>query len=240
MQNKEEWKVYGNVFSKHSMELLFQMQSQGYFERLESTISVGKEANIFTAINKHNDRVIVKIYRLENCNFGQMYNYLKHDPRYTDLKNRTRLIIFTWTQREYRNLMLAREVIKVPKPIAFKDNIVVMEFIGDTDPAQELKDAKPKDPKKFFEKVVNNMRKLFKKSLIHGDLSQFNILNYNEEPVFIDFSQSTMTTAENAKELIQRDVKNICIYFRKFFPISEAEEIKIYNKIVGKAILGKK
>jgi RIO kinase 1 len=234
MINKEEWKVYGNVFSKHSMELLFQMQSQGYFERLESTISVGKEANIFTAINKRDERIIVKIYRLENCNFNKMYDYLKQDPRYTDMKKRSRLIIFSWTQREYRNLMLAREVIKVPKPIAFKDNILVMEFIGDTDPAQELKDTKPKDPKKFFAKVIDNMKKLFKKGLIHGDLSQFNILNYNEEPVFIDFSQGTMKNAGNAKELIRRDVKNICIHFRKYFSISESEEEKIYCKIVGK------
>jgi len=235
MQNKEEWKVYGNVFSKHSMGLLFQMQSQGYFEKLESTISVGKEANIFTAITKHDERVIVKIYRLENCNFTKMYDYLRYDPRYSDVKNRSRLIIFSWAQREYRNLMLAREVIKVPKPIAFKDNIVVMEFIGDDEHAsRELKDAPPKDPKRFYAKIINNMQKLFKKGLVHGDLSQFNILNHDEEPVFIDFSQGTMTTSPNAKELITRDVKNICIYFRKYFLISEAEELKAYNKIVGK------
>jgi RIO-like serine/threonine protein kinase len=43
-----------------------------------------------------------------------------------------------------------------------------------------------------------------------------------------------MTTASNAKELIQRDIKNICIHFRKYFPISEAEELKLYNKVVGK------
>lgn len=233
-KNREEWKVYGNVFSKHSRELLFQMTSQGYFEALESAISVGKEANIFTAKTKSDDRVIVKIYRLENCNFNQMYHYLSQDPRYNSLKRRARLIIFSWTQREYRNLMLAREAIKVPKPIAFKDNILVMEYIGDDDPAQELKNLPPKDPKKFYKKVIENMHKLFKKGMIHGDLSPFNILNYNEEPVFIDFSQGTMTTASNAKELIIRDVKNISIYFRKFFPITEAEELKTYYKIVGK------
>jgi len=233
-KNREIWKVYGNVFSKHSIDLLFQMSSQGHFEELESTISVGKEANIFTATTKRDERIIVKIYRLENCNFGKMYDYLNQDPRYTSLNKKTRLIIFAWTQREYRNLLLAREVIKVPKPIAFKDNILLMEFIGDNDPAPELKDSKPKDPKKFYKKVTDNMRKLFKIGLIHGDLSPFNILNYNEEPVFIDFSQSTMTNADNAKELITRDVKNIAIYFRKFFPITPEDELKMYNKIVGK------
>jgi len=109
-----------------------------------------------------------------------------------------------------------------------------MEFIGDDDPAPELKNLPPKNPKKFHKKVLDNMHKLFEKGLIHGDLSPFNILNHNEEPVFIDFSQSTTTSADNAKELIMRDVKNISIYFRKFFPITEEEELKMYNKIVGK------
>jgi len=238
-KNREVWKVYGNVFSKHSLELLFHMSAQGYFEDLESTISVGKEANIFTAKTKHDDRIIVKIYRLENCNFSKMYDYLNQDPRYTSLNKKTRLIIFAWTQREYRNLMLAREVIKVPKPIAFKDNILLMEFIGDNDPAPELKNLPPKNPKKFYKKVLDNMKKLFDKGLIHGDLSPFNILNHNEEPIFIDFSQSTMTNADNAKDLIMRDVKNISIYFRKFFPISEEDELKTYNKIVGKKQVAK-
>jgi RIO kinase 1 len=234
MKNKEEWKVYGNVFSQHSKNLLFQMSSQGHFEELESTISVGKEANIFTAGTKSGDHIVVKIYRLENCNFGKMYDYLSRDPRYTSLNKKTRLIIFAWTQREYRNLMLAREVIKVPKPIAFKDNILLMEFIGDEYAAPELKDSPPKDPKKFYTKILGNIQKLFKRGLIHGDLSSFNILNYNEEPIFIDFSQSTMTTGDNARELLERDLKNIHHYFRKFFSISEDDELKAYNKIVGK------
>jgi RIO kinase 1 len=230
--SKEDWKVYGNVFSAHSRKLLFKMSSQGYFEELEAAISVGKEANIFTAVTKDHERIIAKIYRLENCNFNQMYDYLRNDPRYESTNKNSRQIIFTWVQREFRNLMIAREVIKVPKPIAFKDNVILMEFIGVHDPAPELKDSPPKDPKKFFEKVINNVKKLFSAGLIHGDLSPFNILNFEEEPIFIDFSQSTMKTSSNAQELLKRDVKNICIYFRKYFPISEKEEEKIYGKII--------
>ena len=233
-KGREEWKVYGNVFSQHSKAILFQMSSQGHFEELESTIKVGKEANVFSAKTKHDDRIIVKIYRLENCNFGKMYDYLNQDPRYTSLKKKTRLIVFAWTQREYKNLLLARQVIKVPKPIVFKDNILLMEFIGDESPAPELKDSPPKNPKKFYKKIIDNIKKLFDIGLIHGDLSPFNILNYNEEPIFIDFSQATMKTAGNAKELILRDLKNINHHFRKFFPITEEDELKVYNQIVGK------
>ena len=230
--SKEDWKVYGNVFSAHSRKLLFKMSSQGYFEDLEAAISVGKEANVFTAITKDRERIVAKIYRLENCNFSKMYEYLRSDPRYVGTSKNSRQIIFTWVQREFRNLMIARDVIKVPKPIAFKDNVILMEFIGIHDPASELKDQPPKDPKRFFKKVIDNMHKLFGVGLIHGDLSPFNILNHEEDPVFIDFSQATMKTASNAQELLRRDVKNICIYFRKYFPISEIEEEKIYKKII--------
>lgn len=229
--NKEKWKVYGNVFSEHSIRLLFKMSSQGYFENLESPISVGKEANVFTAITKDHERIVAKIYRLENCNFNKMYDYLITDPRYNDVKRNARQVVFIWTQREYRNLMIAREAIRVPKPIAFKDNIILMEYIGDDVPAPELKHQDPKDPKKFFDKIVENIRKLYKIRLIHGDLSAFNILNDNDEPVFIDFSQGTMTDATNAKELLVRDVKNVCDYFKKRFSMKIDEE-KIYKKII--------
>jgi RIO kinase 1 len=228
MINKEEWKVYGNVFSKHSIDLLFKLSSQGYFEELESTVSTGKEANIFTAKTRDGSRIIAKIYRLENCNFNQMRKYLLNDPRYISTTKNSRQIIFTWTQREYRNLMIAREVIKVPQPIIFKDNILLMEFIGIDHPAPELKVMPPKNPKKFFDKVIKNMTKLFKHGMIHGDLSHFNILNHEEEPIFIDFSQATTTQAANAEMLIRRDITNIANYFKKFFDIDEDE---LYNKI---------
>lgn len=231
MKSKEEWKVYGNVFSEHSLKLLFKLSSQGYFEELESTISVGKEANIFTAVTKDHKRIVAKIYRLENCNFNKMYDYLNADSRYNGVSRNQRRIIFEWVQREFRNLMIAREVIRVPKPILFKDNVLLMEFIGNTDPAPELKDHAPKDPEKFFNKIIDNMHKLYHKKLIHGDLSAFNILIHNEEPIFIDFSQATPTDSSNSDELIKRDIKNISHYFRKNFSIKINEEM-IYKKIV--------
>ncbi len=53
-----------------------------------------------------------------------------------------------------------------------------------------------------------------KARLVHGDLSEFNILNLNGNPIIIDLSHAT--PIENAKELFERDVKNICIFFNKF------------------------
>ena len=230
-KNKEEWKVEKNVFSMSSERNLFKLASQGHFEELVSPIEMGKEANIFTARTKDGGLIIVKMYRLENCNFNKMYSYIRPDPRYIQLKTGKRNIIFSWVQREYRNLLKAREIIRVPTPLAYKDNILLMEFIGDDAPARLLKDDMPKSriaQKKIFDKVVEDMKRLYKAGLVHGDLSEFNILNHNGEPIFIDFSQCTTLENPNAMEILERDIVNVCNFFNKFLPVDE-EKVKKKN-----------
>jgi RIO kinase 1 len=213
--SREKWKVWGNVFDEFTFRTLFKLASQGHFEQIQSPISIGKESNVFSA-KKGNDRIIIKIYRLETCDFNRMYDYIKYDPRYVNLKKQKRKIVFTWTQREYRNLMKAREAgVNVPRPITFLNNVLCLELIGSKEVAPKLKDKIPKNKKSFFEKIVKNLQKLYKAGLIHADLSHFNILNFKEEPVFIDFSQCTLKRNPRAEEFLERDIKNICNFFNK-------------------------
>ena len=212
---REEFKTRHNVFDEFTNRNLFKLISEGYFKGLIGPVSVGKESNVFAA-QSIDKKVIVKIYRLETCDFNRMFDYLKFDPRYTVLKKKRREIIFKWAQREYRNLLTARNCgVRVPTPITLKHNILVMEFIGDKDPAPMLKDRLPRAPKDFFKETVDFMSKLYRAGFVHGDLSGFNILNWNEKPVFIDFSQATQLRSPMAEELLVRDVKNIANFFQK-------------------------
>jgi RIO kinase 1 len=223
--------VEKNVFSASSERKLYKLSGQGFFEALESPLSIGKEANIFTARTRDGGLIIVKIYRLENCNFNGMYDYIRPDPRQFGLKRGKRNIIFAWVQREYRNLMKAREVIRVPTPLAYKDNILLMEFIGDDTPALKLKDDLEKSiAPLFFKKTVRAMRDLYRAGLIHGDLSEFNILNWQGEPIFIDFSQGTTVDNPNAEEMLERDVRNVCRFFGKFIPVDEGKVMSVIKK----------
>ena len=230
--SREDWKIYQNVFDKFTIDLIRRLISQDYFEELEMPLAVGKEANVFIAKTKSPDkkRVIVKIYRLENCNFNKMFDYIKQDPRYLSMRKNRRDIVFSWVQREYRNLLLAREAINVPTPIIFKNNILVLEMIGE--PSPMLKDKKPKNPKKFLDLILKDVKSLWKQGLVHGDLSAFNILNNSEKPIFIDFSQATVTQSFDAKELLLRDLKNIKQFFAKLKTDLDVDET--YNKIISK------
>ena len=68
------------------------------------------------------------------------------------------------------------------------------------------------------------MKKSYDSGLIHGDLSSFNILNHNDKPFFIDFSQGTLVKTPNSGELLERDVRNIVGFFGKLGVEAEVEE----------------
>ncbi|MDP7180367.1 MAG: RIO1 family regulatory kinase/ATPase [Candidatus Woesearchaeota archaeon] len=223
---REKFRTWGNVFDNFTERTIFKLISEGYFDGLESPISIGKEANIFSATGK-NGRVMVKIYRLEACDFNKMYDYIKYDPRYAHIKKRKRVVILHWVQREYRNLLKAREAnVVVPTPMKFKNNVLVMEFIGNGEIAPRLKDKKPKNPKEFLKEIIINIKRMYKADMIHADLSAFNILNLNERPVFIDFSQCSSLKHPRAREFLERDIRNICTFFTKLGLKPNEEKIK--------------
>ncbi|MBS3102440.1 serine protein kinase RIO [Candidatus Woesearchaeota archaeon] len=213
---RDKFKTMHSVFDDFTNRTIFKLITEGHFRGLQGPIKIGKESNVFSALKENNEKVAVKIYRLETCDFNRMYDYIKDDPRFANLKRKRRRIIFAWVQREYRNLLKARESnIKVPIPIAFLNNVLVEEFIGNGEAAPKLKDQIPENKKDFFNKIIENMKKLYKSGLVHADLSAFNILNYNENPVFIDMSQTTTLKHPRAEEFLIRDVKNICNFFKK-------------------------
>ncbi|RLE48243.1 serine protein kinase RIO [Candidatus Woesearchaeota archaeon] len=230
-QTKEKHKTMKHVFDAFTERNLFKLSSRGYFDELESPIAMGKEANIFLA-RKRDKKVIVKIYRLSTCDFFKMYEYIRADPRFNVEKNR-RKVIFAWAKREYSNLLRARKNgVRVPTAHGYLYNILVMELIGDEQPAPLLKDSKPKDPKEFLKATITQIKKLYQAGLVHGDLSAFNIINHEEKPVLIDLSQATPLENPQAEEYLKRDIHNICTYFKKLG--TDCDEKSILKEIKNK------
>jgi RIO kinase 1 len=234
---REKFKTYKGVFDNFTLRNLFKLSSQGYFDDIEtmSPVSIGKESNVFYA-KKGKDKVIIKIYRLENCDFNKMFEYIRYDPRYIGLQRQRRKVIFSWVQREYRNLLKARQAkVRVPTPHAFLNNILIEEFIGKKNVAPKLKDKIPKNLKKFFDDTVSQLRRLYDAGLVHADLSHFNILNNDERPVIIDLSTCTPIDAEAAESYLERDIRNLCSFFSRYGLDEDKEKtikkIKAHQKV---------
>jgi RIO kinase 1 len=229
---REAFKTRNDVFDERTNRNLFELSSKGYFEDgTLSPISMGKEANIFSA-KKGNEKIIIKIYRVNTADFNRMFDLLKRDPRFPKLTKNRRKIICTWASREFRNLHKARDAgALVPTPHVLKENILIMEFIGDERPAPKLKDSSDID-EEFMKETVKNMKKLYKANLVHGDLSPFNILNHKNTPYFIDFSQAIEADTIFGDELIERDIKNMTFFFKKI-------GLKTSEEAIKKAVIGK-
>ena len=223
---REEWKTYDGVFDAFTNRTLFKLISQGHFEGLIGPISIGKEANVFSARTK-TGKVAIKIYRLETCDFNRMYEYIKYDPEFMSIKKQRRKVVFTWAQREFRNLIKARKMgVRVPKPINVLNNVLVMEFIGEDTAAFKLKDHIPDDLDDFYKKTVKYMKIIHDNNLVHSDLSAYNILNLNNEPIFIDLSQLMPLDIPGAKDHEDRDIKNVANFFKKYGLDVDGERLK--------------
>ncbi|MEM1577622.1 MAG: RIO1 family regulatory kinase/ATPase [Candidatus Pacearchaeota archaeon] len=233
---KENLKAYKNVFERSTIKAIFDLIAKGIIKGMESPIKIGKESNIFSAIREidgKDERVALKIYRISTCDFKRMKKYLILDPRYK-VGNSRKTIILQWAKREFSNLTKCyKNNISVPKPIARKDNVIVMEFIGNKKvdempiPASLLKDKIPKNTKKFFLCLIEEIKKMYLNAkIIHGDLSEYNILNYNEKPIIIDLSHGL--PAIGYREYLRRDIENIVRFFKKLNLDIDKEEIEKY------------
>lgn len=223
----ERFKAFAHVFDEGTLRAIFKCASAGNFDNLQSPIKIGKEANLFTA-TKGNELRCVKVYRIA-ANFKKMFEYMAPDPRYAGLKRNKMSIIYTWAIKEYRNLLRARESdVRVPKPYYVWKNVLVMEFIGCKEPAPQLNNCRPDNPEQFYEMLISNIRKLYHDAkLVHADLSAFNVLNDNEKPVIIDFSHAVDLRYPNAIQMLKRDIRIICAYFRKLgMKLDADEEVK--------------
>jgi RIO kinase 1 len=210
-------KTEEEVFDRSTVMAIYYLMSRGYVDRFDFPISTGKEANVFRAEDKKGAKVAVKIYRVSTGNFRKMRMYIEGDPRFKGITHDHRKLVYRWAMKEFNNLeRMVGSGIRVPIPVAQKDNVLVMEYIGsDEQPAPLMKDA-DFDVEKGFDFTVESLRKMYHDAkLVHGDMSEYNMLVNGDEFVLIDVSQAVHLKHPASMELLERDVKNIARYFRK-------------------------
>ena len=220
-KDNSERKTGNEIFDKITLETLYKLANQGYIDILNGAISTGKEANVLAGITDDEKFVAVKIYRIATSDFKKMDYYLKGDPRFNVKTKNKRKIIYSWVTKEFKNLTrLYSAGVNVPEPITSSNNVLLIEFIGDDE-------GNPAQP--FFNKLLVQL-KLFvnEAKLVHGDLSNYNILNLNEEPVIIDVSQSVVLDNPISKELLERDINTLVREYTKLGVKTNFDEIWEY------------
>jgi len=223
------------VFDQSTRMVVFDLLNTGVLYEVNGVVSSGKEARVYWAKNKEGDDLAVKIYLTSSAEFKKgMLKYIEGDPRFKSVKRDTRSLIAVWAQKEFRNLKEATEAsVRVPRPIAVKSNVVVMEFIGKEGvTAPSLKEDPPRNPDRVYRVLVTYLKRLHKKAkLVHGDLSEYNIMMWKGRPVIFDMSQSVSIEHPMANFMLDRDLQNLNRFFSrlsvKVYPLEELHRMVV-------------
>ena len=118
---------------------------------------------------------------------------------------------------------LAAAGVRVPQPFNFHDGVLLMELVVDAqgDAAPRLNDLvfTPEQAKAHHATLIAEVVRMLCAGLIHGDLSEFNILMAGDGPVIIDLPQAVDAAGNNhAQRMLLRDVANLRDFFGKFAP----------------------
>ena len=222
---KEQLKIEEGVFDNRTMMAIWRMFNHNIVSRLDYIIAKGKEADVYLADSGSSiagELAVLKIFRIETSSFDKRVEYMFGDPRFDKIrKNNTYEIVVTWCKKEFGNLKIAQMAeIHAPIPYYFKENILAIEFIGTGRlPAPVLKNVILDEPEKVLDTILIDMGKLYKAELVHGDISEYNILIRDGTPYIIDFGQAVVLSHPNAERFLERDVGNIISYFRKKYGI---------------------
>ncbi|MEA2090301.1 MAG: serine protein kinase RIO [Thermoproteota archaeon] len=235
-KRSEEYEVLEEVFDRSTLMTVYDFLNKGVIDEIFGVVSAGKEARIYWGKDREGNELAIKIYLTISAEFKRgKLPYLKGDPRFTHIKGDTRSIVYAWAQKEFKNLQRACKVgVRVPKPIAIKNNVLIMEFIGEEGyTAPILKEASIKNPEKLYQRLLNYIEKLYREAeLVHGDLSEYNIMVWREEPVLFDISQAVLLGHPMAKQLLQRDLENLRKYFKKL-SVNVLSADEMYRRVTG-------
>ena len=124
---------------------------------------------------------------------------------------------------------LAAAGVRVPHPYGFYDGVLLMELLADAngEPAPRLNDLQltATQAQEFHALLIKQVVLMLCAGIVHGDLSEFNILVDSTGPVIIDLPQAVDAAANNnASRMLQRDVENLANYFGQFAPELQATE----------------
>lgn len=227
--------------------ILYKFVNNGLLEDINGVISTGKESVVFHANGDttYPDLSIpkecaIKVFKTTLNEFKTRDKYIEADYRFKDRfsKQNPHKIVHMWAEKEKYNIMRMQKIgLNCPEMICLKKHILLMSFIGkDNKPAPKLRDVilKPEKWQSVYNEVVDAMHKMYNVGhMIHADLSEYNILWWDNKCWFIDVSQSVQPDHPVGLEFLLRDCRNICNFFEKkgVTDMKTAEEL--FKSITG-------
>src|SRR5208282_3402517 len=210
MKNKrsEEMDSLEEVFDRSTLMIIYRMLNRGTIKSIFGVLRSGKEARIYWGYGRRKETIAIKIFLTTSGEFKRgRLAYMRGDERFKNTRSDTRSLVNLWASKEFRNLQQAK----------IAGNVLVMEFIGKNgNPAPLLRETPLDHPARVYDKIAEEIKTLYQKAqLVHGDLSEYNIMMLGKQPVLIDFAQAVPPEHPMAAIFLKRDLDQLNGYFTK-------------------------
>ena len=205
----------------------------GVIDEVVRSLKSGKEAAVYVVRAKA-ELLCAKVYKnMSQRSFQKRAQY--QEGRQVRGSRRTRAIgkrsrfgrgeeESEWKNAEVSALYQLMEAgVRVPKPYGYFDGVLLMELVVDVEgnSALSLSDIEftPEDARQCHRMLMQQVQRMLCTGLIHGDLSQYNVLAGRDGPVIIDLPQAVNAAGNNsAREMLLRDVDNLTDTLAHFAP----------------------
>ena len=206
---------------------------EGLIDSVQRQLMSGKEAMVFV-VQSGGETVCAKVYKeANNRSFRQAVDYTENRKTKNSRQARAmakgtkfgrQAMEAAWQSAEVDALYrLAAAGVRVPKPINFHEGVLLMELVCDAsgDAAPRLNDMQftADEARTHHATLIKEVVRMLAAGVVHGDLSEFNILVGADGPVIIDLPQAVDAAGNNhAAAMLERDVANLRHYFGRFAP----------------------
>ncbi len=193
----------------------------------------GKEAQVYVVLSSGEKRCAKVFKEAKQRSFKQAVQYQEGRKERNSRRARAMAKKTRYGQKEQEQAWLSAEVdalyrlagagVRVPTPYGFVDGVLLMEMIRDAegDVAPRLGDVELSEAqaRAYHDKVIRDVTRMLCAGLVHGDLSEFNVLVDADGPVIIDLPQAVDAAGNNsAAAMLERDVNNMRAYFGRYAP----------------------
>ncbi len=214
-------------------ERLRPLLDEGLIDAVSRQLMSGKEAQVYV-VRCGDDSVCAKVYKAANQrSFRQAVDYTENRKTKNSRQARAmakgtafgrQAMEQAWQSAEVDALYrLAAAGVRVPRPINFHEGVLLMELVcdadGDAAPRLNDLDFSPADARLHHQALLREVVRMLCAGVVHGDLSEFNILLAADGPVIIDLPQAVDAAGNNhAPAMLERDVANLRHFFGRFAP----------------------
>ena len=206
---------------------------EGLIDSVQRQLMSGKEAMVFV-VRSGGETVCAKVYKeATHRSFRQAVDYTENRKTKNSRQARAmakgtkfgrKAMEAAWQSAEVDALFrLAAAGVRVPKPFNFFEGVLLMELVADADghAAPRLNDVPytPEAARAHHALLLREVVHMLCAGVVHGDLSEFNILLSQDGPVIIDLPQAVDAAGNNhAPRMLLRDVDNLRAFFGQFAP----------------------